>query len=166
MKRVLSLLTVLSLLLMPAVAMADHGGKCNAGSQCPMSKCQDGGKSDCGESTCPIAGKILKKAEFFLDNAEGIGLSKEQIKQIKDIKHTTKKDMIFAEAGMKAFYLDVKAKLWEEKVDVDGLNKLIDDATAEMSKGAKKSVQSYAELKAVLSDDQMNKAKEIWKKNS
>lgn len=166
MKRALSLLTVLSLLLLPAVALAGHhGDSCAAKSGCPTSKCGSG-KSDCGESACPIAGKILKKAEFFLDNADEIGLSKEQIKQIKDIQHTTKKDAIFGEAGMKAFYLDIKAKLHEEKVDVEGMNKLIDDATSEMTKGAKKSVQSYAELKAVLSEEQMTKAKAVWKKNS
>ena len=167
MKRTLPLLTILSLLLLPAVALAGHhGGSCDAKSGCPTSKCSSGGQGDCGESACPIAGKILKKAEFFLDNADEIGLSKEQIKQIKDIQHTTKKDAIFGEAGMKAFYLDMKAKLHEEKVDVEGMNKLIDDATAEMTKGAKKSVQSYAELKAVLSEEQMTKAKAVWKKNS
>lgn len=165
MKRTLSLLTILSILLVPAVALAGHhGGSCDMKSGCPMSKC--GGQSDCDKSACPIAGKILKKAEFFLDNADEIGLSKEQVKQIKDIKHMTKKDAIFGEAGMKAFYLDMKAKLHEEKVDVEGMNKLIEDATAEMSKGAKKSVQSYAELKAVLSEEQMTKAKAIWKKKS
>lgn len=166
MKRTLPFLTVLSMLFVPAVALADHhGGPCDAKTGYAASKCGISGKRACGDSACPIAGKILKKADFFLDNADEIGLTTEQVKQIKDIQHTTKKDAIYAEAGMKAFYLDIQAKLHEEKVDVEGMNKLIDDATAEMTKTAKKSVQSYAEIKAVLSDDQMKKAKEIWKKN-
>jgi len=142
--------------------MAEHGGdkQCMMGKDCK--KCEEGKDS----SGCPIAGKIMKKAKFFLKNAKEIGLSDDQVAQIKAIKLDTKKTSIRTEAEMKIGMMDMEAKLSEPKVDVEGLNAMIDQGMAGMATGAKASVATYAKLKAVLTEAQMTKAKEIWTRDS
>ncbi len=117
---------------------------------------------DSGKDGCPIAGKVLMKAHFFTSNSDEIGLSQDQVAQIKAIKMQTKKRMIQDGANMQLFMIDVESKLMEEKVDVEGLNALIDQGTTGMTASAKESVKAYADIKAVLTPDQMKKAKEIW----
>ena len=93
-------------------------------------------------------------------------MSDDQVAQIKAIKMETKKAYIHASADMEIFDLDMEDKLSQPKVDVEGLNAMIDQASAGWGSGAKNMVATYAKLKAVLNDQQMAKAKEIWGKDS
>jgi hypothetical protein len=152
--------------LFAAPAFADHhdkGGQCELGSKCKgddCGKCNSGKNSDCDK--CPIMSKIMKKAKFFLSNSKEIGLSDEQVAAIKAIKMDTKKAGIRTEAEMKIWEMDLDAKLSEPAVDVEGLNAMIDKASAGWGEGAKQGIATYAKLKAILSEAQMAKAKEIW----
>ena len=163
----LSLIAILAMTLFAAsVAMAE----CPKG-QCPMEQhknCSKASSGDCGEKEycCPITAKFMKKADFFLDNADEIGLSEEQIASIKSMKSEVKKGYIRGMAEMQIFEMDVNAKMSEPTVDVEGLNALIDSTMGGMIQGSKTTVASYAKLKAVLTPEQMSKAKEIWKKKS
>lgn len=136
-----------------APAFADHDRECGK-SGCSM-------KSDY-EEKCPIASKLMKKAHFFLSNSDEIGLSEEQVAKIKAIKWDAKKQMIRAGAEMEIGMMEMEAKLSEPTVDVEGLNAMIDKGTAEWAAGGKKMVAAYAELKGVLTAEQMEKAKAIW----
>ena len=148
-------------------AYAQHKECSHGDKQCAMSKASCDKSSDCdSKSGCPITGKVLKKAAFFIDNAGEIGLSEDQIKQIKAIQHDAKKDGLRGAAEMQIFEMDMMAKLSEDKVDVEGLNAMIDGASKGMSDGAKKSIATYVTLKAILTPEQMSKAKAIWKKKS
>lgn len=145
-----------------APAMAEHDGKqCPMGEKCEGRNCQKCGDkdADCG---CPVAEKILKKAKFFLKNAKEIGLSDEQVAQIKAIKMDTKKTAIRTKAEMEIFHMDLEAKLSEPTVDVEGLNAMADQASGGFNTGFKASIATYAKLKAILSETQMAKAKDIW----
>jgi hypothetical protein len=164
MKKNVSLFLLLFLLGASAPAFADHGkgGECKT---CQAAgKCEKCGGEAEGSHQCPITEKILKKAHFLLDNAEEIGLSDEQTAQVKAIKMQTKKEAIKEQADMEIFMLDLKAKLGEDKFDVEGTTAMVDQATAGMSSGAKAKIEAYAKLKAVLSEEQLVKAKAIWKK--
>jgi len=161
----LSAFLMFVLLAMPLAALpalADHHG---GGSQCSWSekKC-----SDCGSCEkaggCPITEKFMKKAHFFLENHAEIGLSDEQVSKIKTMKMDMKKHMIRTKAEHKIFMLDLKSKLGEPVLDVEGINTMIDQSMVGMATGAKSTVAAIAELKSVLTEDQMTKAKEIWKK--
>lgn len=169
MKRWIGLVLLLSTFAVaPAWAEHEHGGddkqctlkdgKCPHGSDC--NSC-DKKKEECG---CPIIAKIAKKSAFFLKNSAEIGLTDDQVASIKALKLENEKASIMAKAGMEAGKLDFEAKLSEPKLDVDGLNQMIDAGMAQMATGAKESVARYAKLKAVLSEEQMKKAKELWKK--
>lgn len=139
--------------------------------------CPSSGKGECGtekkcekssecDGQCPILSKLLKKADFFLDNQTEIGLSDEQVKQIKDLQLWGKKQAIMGEAGMKTMALEVKSKLSEKKIDVDALNAMIDQGMAEWGKSAKETLNNYVKLKAILSEEQMEKAKAVWMKKN
>ncbi|MGH7198194.1 MAG: hypothetical protein ACREH5_05595, partial [Candidatus Omnitrophota bacterium] len=66
-------------------------------------------------------------------------------------------------ADMEIFMLEITDKMSQPKVDVEGLNSLVDEGTAKMAASTKEVVAAYAELKGVLSEEQMAKAKEIWR---
>ena len=159
---------LLGLLMMFTLAgtpvCADHdcsGGRCSFHDK---QGCDKG--DDCeGEGECPIAAKIMKKSKFFLSNKEAIGLSDEQVSQIKAIKSATKKSMIRSKAEMEIFQMDLIDKMSEPVLDMAALNAFIDQASAGWATSAKASLADYAKLRAVLTEWQMNKAKEIWAKN-
>ena len=151
---------VFVLLAMPlaaAPALAhNHGGGC------PMKA--KGGCSRGEKSGCPIVGMFMKKAHFFLENKAKLGLSAEQVSKIKTMRTDMVKTMIRNKAEQQIFMLDMQSKLSEPDLDVEGMNAMIDQAMAGMSTGAKGSVAALAELKGVLTAEQMTKAKEILRK--
>lgn len=130
------------------------------GKECPY-----GDKKQCDkgqEAQCPLVAKFMKKAEFFLANQQQIGLSAEQVGQIKALKTEEQKAYIRAMADMQVLHIDIDAKMSEPKVDVAAISALIDTGMTGMTAGAKATVNRYAQLKGVLTDEQMAKAKEIW----
>lgn len=164
----MSALLMFVLLAMPlaaAPALANHSDKGCGQGQCSSKKegCSKGG---CGKESngCPIVEKFMEKTHFFLDNQAEIGLSDEQVSTIKAMKMDMKKTMIRNRAEHQIFMLDMKSKLSEPAIDVEGINAMIDEAMTGMASGAKAGVAALAELKGILSEEQMTKAKEIWKK--
>ena len=170
MKKIVAIGLLLCALVVPSVSYAEHSQGDSAADdkkQCSMHKDKDCSKADCGDEqyACPIVAKFFKKAKFFLKNKTEIGLNEEQIKTIKGLKTEVKKTYIRQMAEMQIFELDLDSKLSEPKVDVEGINAMIDQGMLGMSQGTKSTVEAYAKLKGVLSDDQMSKAKAIWMKN-
>ncbi len=107
----------------------------------------------------------MKKAKFFLKNQKEIGLSEEQVAQIKAIKLNTKKTALRQSAEMDIFKMELDAKLSDTKLDTAAIDAMLDQASGGWGAGAKASVAEYAKLKAVLNEQQMAKAKEIWMKD-
>lgn len=109
-------------------------------------------------------GKLFYKAEFILRNQEELGLSDEQINRIKDLKLTTRKDLIKSEAEIKIIALDINAKMTQETIDIAAINKLIDEKYELKKAEAKALVKAYAELKNILTEEQKGKLKDLYKK--
>jgi hypothetical protein len=166
MKRLFGTLALVAALVAAAApGWADHGGQ--SCEQCATEEQHRHGgwrDKDDDKSHCPVTSKALEKAKFYLENADAIGLNEEQVRTIMAIKLDLKKAKYRQEAEMKIFELDVKAKMSEPKLDVEGLNAMLDTAGQGMATGAKAMVAQYAKLRAVLSEDQVKKAKEVWKK--
>lgn len=150
------LFTVIALavaaMLAAAPAFADHGGYKKA---CPV--------GDQGATKCPVTEKFMQKASFFLEHKDEIGITDEQEMRIKALKMGVKKKYIQQTADMEIFMLEITDKMSQPKVDVEGLNALVDEGSAKMAASTKEVIASYAELKGVLSEDQMAKVKEIWR---
>jgi len=154
MKKMMFLLVLGMAVFFSSTAYAHFWSGKHEGKECPMKM----GKEHC---QCPIAEKFMKKADFLLENKSDIGLTDDQVKTIKELKLQMEKDSIRQSADMKTFMLDLKSKLAEDKVDVEGANTLIDQNFTAASAAAKSNLAAYAKLKSLLTADQMTKMKAL-----
>ena len=138
----------------------EDGGQCKMGSNFAKGH----GRGMSSQNQCPIAGKLMKQAHLYLENKKELGLTDDQVKTIKDIKLQSEKDSARQGADMKIFMLDLKSKLHEDKVDVEGTDAIIDKNFSAFATAAKSNVDAYAKLKAVLTPEQNTKLKDIWEK--
>ena len=129
---------------------------CSGGQHHLQTRCQGG-------NSCPIGGKTVMKLHFILENKGDLKLTEDQIKTLKELKLQSEKDGIRQNADSRLFMLDLKSKLEEDKIDVEGANTLIDKGFSSMATAAKSNLEAYAKLNNVLTDDQRAKIKELWK---
>ena len=107
--------------------------------------------------------KVLKKAHMILKNKEELGLSEEQVEKIKNLKIETKKSLVKQKAEIEILGIDIKAKLWEDAINTEAVNKLIDQKYELKKAKAKSLVEALASLKNILTDEQKTKLKEVYK---
>lgn len=139
-------------------AFAKHGK-----SGCPLGSKGSYGRHGGGkEYSCPVTAKFMTKAHFFLENQKELGLSDEQVSSIKELKLWAKKAYVQQMSALQMFSLDVDHKLSQPKVDVEGTQAMIDEFSGSMAAAGKDMVASYAKLKAVLTEEQLAKAKTLW----
>lgn len=121
-----------------------------------------------GKHDKDLEDKIYWKVGFLKDHQEELGLSDEQVDQLKALKLDLKKELIALKATKMTAKVDIKAGLYERQLDVAALNQLIDvkyDAKRDM---AKSKVRALAALKSILTDEQyegMKKLKKEMKEN-
>jgi Spy/CpxP family protein refolding chaperone len=108
--------------------------------------------------------KILYKAKLMLKNEDELELSDKQIDKIKELKIAVKKELITRGAEIDLIKVDIKSKLYDDKIDVPGINKLIDEKYKLKSAKAKYLVKTYADLKNVLTKKQMEEFKALCRK--
>lgn len=116
-------------------------------------------KGYCGKS----GNKVVTKAHMILKNEDELELSNEQTTKIKELMLKSKKDEIMQTAEIKTIALDIKSKMWEDTVDTEAINTLIDKKYELKSEKAKSSVTAYTELKNILTKEQKEKLKELYK---
>ncbi|MFA5260870.1 MAG: Spy/CpxP family protein refolding chaperone [Candidatus Omnitrophota bacterium] len=109
---------------------------------------------------------FFKKAHMLLKQQEELKLSEEQIGKIKNLKLNVKKDLIMKEAQIKVIGLDVKALLWEDAIDVDQVNGLIEQKYDIKKAKAKMFVKAMADLENILTDEQKEALKGLCKDKS
>ena len=110
-----------------------------------------------------LESKFYKKAYMCLENADALGLSDDQIEELKNLKHETKKDVIQKNADIEILGLDARHLLYQDEVDLDALNSIIDQKYDVKKAKAKVLVKAIAELKGLLSENQMDSLKAIYK---
>ncbi len=135
-----------------------------AGKSCPMME-KMGYKKHHGDKgkKCELEKKLMKKFGIIFKNKEELEISDETLAKLKELKIATKKDLIMKNAEIEIISIDAKAKLWSDPIDVDGLNGLIDKKYDIKKAKAKVLVQAYADLKALLSDEQKEELKALFK---
>ena len=109
--------------------------------------------------------KFFKKIHLALKNNEELGLSDEQYEKLKTLKMNTKKDLIKRKAEIDIIGVDIKGKLWEDPIDKESINKLIDKKYELKKAKAKALVEAYATFQTILTDDQKKKLEEIPQKS-
>ncbi|MFC1666438.1 Spy/CpxP family protein refolding chaperone [Candidatus Omnitrophota bacterium] len=108
--------------------------------------------------------KFSYKAGLILKNQEDLGLSDEQAKKIKELKIATKKDLIRKKADIDILAIDIKSKLWEETVDINAINALIDKKYEIKKIKAKSLIAACAALKEILTKEQVKKLRTLYGK--
>ncbi|MFH1847184.1 MAG: hypothetical protein ABH869_06495 [Candidatus Omnitrophota bacterium] len=107
--------------------------------------------------------KFSCKALFIMENEEELGLSEQQIDSIKELRMTAKKDIIRKKAEIDIVGLDIKKELWEDTINVAVIDALIDQKYDFKKEKQKILIKAYASLKNVLTEDQKQKMKNIFK---
>ncbi len=102
------------------------GGECSHSSY---------GKEKGDDYECPITAKFFKKAHFILENKDEIGLSEDQVKAIKALKMDVKKNYIRGMAEMQVGFMEIESKMSEDKIDVEGINAMLDQQVVGMTGG-------------------------------
>ena len=108
-----------------------------------------------------IEEKVFKKIHVIMKNKDALKLSEDQITQIKKQKVDAKKDFIRKKAEIEVISVDIKSKLWDETIDVSGINKLVDQKYDLKKEKTKSLIAAYAELKKILSEEQKEKLEEL-----
>ena len=105
--------------------------------------------------------KIYYKAKMMMKNKEELGLSESQVDQIKKLKMETKNNVIRKDAEIDILAIDIKSELWEDKIDTAKTDPLIDKKYNLKKEKTKMLVSALAQLKAILTEDQLEKLKAI-----
>lgn len=129
-----------------------------------MDKCCNMNMQDKMWSKMDLDDKFFCKAHFFLSNAADLGLTDEQIEKIKTLKYSTKKILIKNKADIEILALDIEEGLRKDEIDVSAVNSLIDKKFTLKAQTAKELVEAFANLKKILTKDQIKKMKDIWSK--
>ena len=106
--------------------------------------------------------KFMKKAHFIMLYQDELGISDETVDGIKALKIETKKNLIMKNAQIEVLAIDIKSGLYAEKIDVEAIDKLIDQKYELKKEKAKMLVAAYATLKGMLTEEQMDTLKGIW----
>ena len=67
------------------------------------------------------------------------------------------------EAEIEVIGVDIKAKLWEDPIDVQAINALVDKKYDLKKEKTKYLIATCAALKGILTDSQKDKVKELYK---
>ncbi|MGB2600214.1 MAG: hypothetical protein WBC99_07210 [Candidatus Omnitrophota bacterium] len=147
---VVALLIILVAAFCTTTCYADYGGK-----YCKKTKSYDG-----------LEEKLFYKAHFMLKNEEELGLSEKQVDQIRKLKIDTKKDMINKQAQIDLIGVDIKTQMWEDPMDLDTMNELVEHKYMIKEAKTKALLSAYAQLKGLLTEDQKTTLKKLWLKKS
>lgn len=109
--------------------------------------------------------KLLSQVHRAITNQEELGLSDEQVKKLKDLKITTKKDLVKKQGDIDIVAIDIKAELGEDTIDLAGIDKLIDQKYDLKKSKTKALVKAYADFKKVLTAEQSKKFKTLCYKS-
>lgn len=88
------------------------------------------------------------------------------MEKVRTLKHRTKKELIMQEAKIDVVKVDIKANLYEDVIDTEATNALIDRKYELKKAKAKFLVGALAELKGILTEKQMASLKDLWRKKA
>lgn len=125
------------------------------GDACGGSSCSKWKKShsSAAKSKCKVK-KLKKQVKKYYMMRDHIGLSHEQLDQIRDIGNEAVKKMIQYTADKKIVMVDVKSEMWREMINADKIKSLIDKKYAAKTSLAKTYVQALADMQEVLDEKQ------------
>ena len=110
--------------------------------------------------------KFFHFAHDVIENHEELGLSRDAVKKLIDLKIATKKQMIKDGADVEIISLDIFVELWSEQTGTTEVNKLLDKKYQLKTESMKRLVEAFMTLKKMLTPEQMKKVKAICKSHA
>ena len=101
--------------------------------------------------------KVLGKMHLAMEHQEELTLSEDQYQKIRTLKIAIKKDLVRNKAEIDVLIIDMKSKLSEDPIDIEGVNKIIDQKY-ELKKAKEKAlVEACVKFRGILTDEQKQK---------
>ena len=113
-----------------------------------------------------LGGKFFKIAHGILENKTELGLSDETFRKVKDLKISTKKELIKANAEIEIAAVDIMANMCESSADTTEINKLIDKKYTLKKESMKTLVSAFLNLKKMVTKEQMAKLHSMCKSHA
>ena len=117
-----------------------------------------------GESQSTFEDMFFFKAHGMIAKADELGLTEKQQEDIKSLKMDVKKQLIRQDAEIDLITVDIKQQMYQDSIDVNAVGKLLDQKYDLKKIKAKYLLESISKLKQVLSDEQRNKLKTLYKR--
>ena len=131
-----------------------------AQAECPLeAKASRGG---CAKG-CSVE-SFFGYVNFILENQSTLGLSDDQLSAVKDLKISTQKSLTMRKAEIDVINIDIDVKMWEENMNKDTLNELMDRKFDHEKAKAKFLVESFMTLNTTLASEQKKSLQALWKK--
>ncbi len=108
-------------------------------------------------------GKFYKKIKLIIKKSDELGISDEQLKQVKRLKSETKKSLIKQEADLESIKVDFDDEMEKENLDKNTINRLIDKKYEIKKNKAKTIIAALSDLDEILKKDQKEKLKDLCK---
>ena len=109
--------------------------------------------------------KFYKTAWLAMKNAEELGLTEEQVDKIKALKFQVKKDVITKTAEIEILGVDIKEQMWEDKLDVQAINKIVDKKYELKKEKTKYIISAIANLRNIIGEDNVKMMKKMYFKS-
>ncbi|MBD3296664.1 MAG: hypothetical protein GF392_04790 [Candidatus Omnitrophica bacterium] len=109
-----------------------------------------------------MEGRLFCKIKTMMVHQDELGLSEEQIKKIEALKFATKRELIRKKADIAMARVEICQKMSGDKIDIPEVESLVDLKYGYKSEKAKALVKSCANLRDILTVEQMKKFKKIW----
>jgi hypothetical protein len=111
-----------------------------------------------------LENKVFHKFDLAMANQVELGLTDEQYEKIKMLEISTTRDLIKKKAEIDVLKIDIKVKFWEDKIDIEGINKLIDKKYEFKKAKAKTLVNAYAQFIKILAEEQKKILRDMIRK--
>lgn len=157
---------LLLLFLIPSLAYAhdkDMRGSCCPGMMMGQNRMGSAMTGRARYEKSDMEMKFMFKVRYLMENAEKLGLSEEQIQNIKQIKIRVLKSALMKEAEIKSLKLDLWETLGKDSADTKSFNEIIDKKYEIKKQLAQDLFKGIVDVKNVLSKDQQKKMKEMLK---
>ncbi len=126
--------------------------------------CSGKGRECSSKHDQPLDKKFMKKMHMIFIYQDELGVTDEQLAQLKKIKIATKKSLIEKQAAIDVLKVDIRSSLHNPEIDLSAINKLIDKKYEIKKAKSKQVVASIAELKKILTKDQLKQLKAMMYK--
>ena len=107
--------------------------------------------------------KLFRRAHKLLMHQEELGLTEDQVDQIKNLKVDVSKYCIRRDAEIEIAALDIRHKLHDDVIDTEAIDMLIDQKYTLKKDKAKYVVGALGKLKGLLTEDQKTKLESLYR---